>query len=58
MTPVDLLTPAQRSGAIGGLVPLDQSLLIIWPQFVGLIALTAGAFAVAYVSFMRQEVRA
>jgi ABC-2 type transport system permease protein len=58
VTPVDLLTPAQRSGAIGGLVSLDQSLLIIWPQFVGLIALTAGSFAIAYVAFMRQEVRA
>jgi ABC-2 type transport system permease protein len=58
VTPIDLLTPAQRSGAIGGLVSLEQSLLIIWPQFVGLIALTAGSFAVAYVAFMRQEVRA
>ena len=37
---------------------LEQSVLLIWPQFVGLIALTSGAFAVAYVSFMRQEVRA
>jgi ABC-2 type transport system permease protein len=37
---------------------LEQSLLVVWPQFVGLIALTTGAFAIAYVSFMRQEVRA
>jgi ABC-2 type transport system permease protein len=37
---------------------IEQSLLVVWPQFVGLIALTSGAFAVAYVSFMRQEVRA
>jgi ABC-2 type transport system permease protein len=58
VTPIDLLTPAQRSGAIGGLVSLDQSLLIIWPQFVGIIALTACAFGVGYVAFMRQEVRA
>jgi ABC-2 type transport system permease protein len=54
----DLVTPAQRSGAIGGLLSIDQSLLVVWPQFVALIALTAGVFAVAYVSFMRQEVRA
>jgi ABC-2 type transport system permease protein len=40
------------------MLSLDQSLLVIWPQFVGLIALTSGAFALAYVSFMRQEVRA
>jgi hypothetical protein len=31
---------------------------VIWPQFVALIALTAIAFALAYVAFMRQEVRA
>jgi ABC-2 type transport system permease protein len=37
---------------------LGQSLLVVWPQFIGLIALTSGAFALAYVSFMRQEVRA
>jgi ABC-2 type transport system permease protein len=37
---------------------IEQSLLVVWPQFVGLIALTSGAFALAYVSFMRQEVRA
>ena len=54
----DLVTPAQRSGAVGGLLSLDQSLLVVWPQFVALIAVTAGVFAVAYVSFMTQEVRA
>jgi ABC-2 type transport system permease protein len=54
----DLVTPAQANGAIAGFLSLDQSVLVIWPQFVGLIALTGVAFAVAYVSFMRQEVRA
>lgn len=54
----DLVTPGQASGAIGGLLSLDQSLLVIWPQFVALIGATAAAFAFAYVSFMRQEVRA
>ena len=44
--------------AIASLLSLDQSLLVAWPQFVTLIALTAGMFALAYVSFMRQEVRA
>jgi ABC-2 type transport system permease protein len=44
--------------ALPSILSLDQSLLVVWPQFVGLIALTSGAFAVAYVSFMRQEVRA
>ena len=54
----DLVTPGQVDGAIRGLVSLDQSLLLIWGQFVGLIAVTVGAFALAYVAFMRQEVRA
>jgi ABC-2 type transport system permease protein len=37
---------------------LDQSLLLVWPQIVALIALTVVCFAAAYVAFMRQEVRA
>ena len=39
-------------------VAFDQSLLLIWPQIVALVALTAICFAAAYVRFMRQEVRA
>jgi ABC-2 type transport system permease protein len=54
----DLVTPAQASQAIGGLLPLDQSLLVVWGQFTALVAATIGVFAVAYVMFMRQEVRA
>lgn len=54
----DLVTPGQADLAIGGLLSIDQSVLVVWPQFVALLALTAGSFAVAYVSFMRQEVRA
>jgi ABC-2 type transport system permease protein len=41
-----------------GLVSFDQSLLIVWPHIVVLLALTALCFALAYVAFMRQEVRA
>ena len=36
----------------------DQSLLLVWPQVVVLIALTVACFAAAYALFMRQEVRA
>jgi ABC-2 type transport system permease protein len=46
------------SGAIPTLMTVDQSLLVIWPQVVALIALTVIAFAGAYIAFMRQEVRA
>ncbi len=36
---------------------LGQSLLLVWPHLVGLIALCFFAFETAYVGFMRQEVR-
>jgi ABC-2 type transport system permease protein len=39
-------------------IAFDQSLLLIWPHLVALVALTAICFAAAYVRFMRQEVRA
>ena len=42
----------------GGLLPVDQSLLLVGPQVVVLVALTVGCFALAYAQFMRQEVRA
>jgi ABC-2 type transport system permease protein len=50
----------QRSrGAIPNApLPLDQSLLLIWPQITGLIAGMIVVFAVAYVIFQREEVRA
>lgn len=39
-------------------LPYGQSLLLIWPQVVLLMAGTVICFAAAYVSFMRQEIRA
>ena len=46
------------SGAIDAPLPFGQSLLLIWPHLVVMIALAAAGFAIAYVSFMRQEIRA
>ncbi|MFL5776443.1 MAG: ABC transporter permease [Chloroflexota bacterium] len=40
------------------LLSLDQSFLLVWPHIVVLVALTVACFAIAYVRFMRQEVRA
>lgn len=40
------------------LLSLDQSILLVWPQVVVLVALTVAMFALAYVLFLRQEVRA
>jgi ABC-2 type transport system permease protein len=50
---------ARSRGAIpNSPLPLDQSLLLIWPQVTGLIAGMIMLFAVAYVIFQREEVRA
>jgi ABC-2 type transport system permease protein len=42
----------------GAPLPLAQSLLIVWPQIVSLIAGTIVLFVIGYVIFQRQEVRA
>lgn len=50
---------SQLEGAVMGTpLPLAQSLLIAWPQAVGLLAGTILLFAISYVVFQRQEVRA
>lgn len=51
------LTMEQIIGTIPSPLPLGQSLLLVWPQVIGLIAATAVSFAVSYVLFMRQEIR-
>lgn len=51
------LTRAQVVGAIPSPLPLGQSLLLVWPQLTGLIAVTILCFALSYVYFMRKEVR-
>jgi ABC-2 type transport system permease protein len=49
----------QLQGAVmGAPLPLCESLLIAWPQTVGLIASTIILFVAGYVVFQRQEVRA
>lgn len=55
---VGLLTYAQVDRAIVSQLTLSQSLLVVWPQIVAMVALTSALFALAFVSFMRQEVRA
>lgn len=63
-----LLIPSARPlgqliQSAGGLVPtsalsIGQSLLTIWPYVVSLIALTVICFAISYIKFMREEIRA
>jgi len=48
----------QAAQQIPTLLSLDQSLLLIWPHVVVLVALTVLCFAYAYIRFMREEVRA
>lgn len=57
-TPATIGQLEQAQQQIPGLLTLDQSMLLVWPQTVALIALTAVCFAAAYALFMRQEVRA
>jgi ABC-2 type transport system permease protein len=66
---VALLNPTTRSlgpiylsqlqGAVlGAPLPLGESVIIAWPQIVGLVAGTILLFVIGYVVFQRQEVRA
>ncbi len=48
----------QLQGAARGALPLGQSLLIAWPDIVGLVAGTIVLFTIGYMVFQRQEVRA
>jgi ABC-2 type transport system permease protein len=57
-TPATIGEYAQAQQRIPSLLSLDQSFILVWPQVVALVALTVACFALAYVLFMRQEVRA
>jgi ABC-2 type transport system permease protein len=48
----------QASERIPSLQSFEQSLLLVWPHMVTMLAITVACFAIAYVRFMRQEVRA
>jgi len=47
-----------RGAVMGAPLPLGESVMIAWPQTVGLIAGTIVLFGAGYVVFQRQEVRA
>ena len=51
------LTMEQVYATIPGPLPVGQSLLLVWPQVIGLIAATVLCFVISYVSFMRREIR-
>lgn len=47
-----------RGAVMGAPLPIGESVMIAWPQTVGLIAGTFVLFVIGYVLFQRQEVRA
>ncbi|HXP03140.1 MAG TPA: ABC transporter permease [Stellaceae bacterium] len=50
---------SQLQGALLGTpLPVTQSFILIWPQLTGLLAGVIVIFAIAYVCFQRQEIRA
>lgn len=51
------LTTEQVHGAIPGPLSLSQSLMVVWPQLTGLVALTLICFLFSYLLFMRREIR-
>lgn len=54
---VSLMMQSQN-GAIASYLSLGQSLLLIWPQIIALLAMAAIGFAAAYITFMKREIRA
>jgi ABC-2 type transport system permease protein len=42
----------------GSPLPFLQSLLVAWPQITALVAAVIALFALTYVLFQRQEIRA
>jgi ABC-2 type transport system permease protein len=49
----------QLEGALMGTpLPFNQSALLVWPQLSGLVAAVVLLFALAYLMFQRQEIRA
>jgi len=51
------LTMEQVRGAIPTPLPVFQSFMLVWPQFVGLIAGTIVCFFFSYLFFMRKDVK-
>lgn len=51
------LTLEQAYGAIPSPLSIGQSMLLVWPQLTALVAGTLICYGIAYVGFMRQEIR-
>ena len=51
--PLETLSMSRFAGPL----PLSQSMLIVVPYIISLIAITVVCFAISYIVFMRQEIR-
>jgi len=56
-TNATMLLISTYSGRLGNPLPLESSLLLVWPQIVSIIALCAVCFGISYIRFMREEIR-
>lgn len=54
---VNVVTVNQLVGAISSYLSFGQSMLLVWPHLIALIAEMLAAFACSYIGFMRQEIR-
>jgi ABC-2 type transport system permease protein len=55
---VGLVTLTQLDRALSTPLTLNQSILLVWPQIIGIVMLTVLCFGGAYITFLRQEIRA
>lgn len=53
-----IITMSQAAYMVPNPISLGQSLLLIWPHLSSLVCLSVICFAISYVLFMRQEIRA
>jgi ABC-2 type transport system permease protein len=52
------ITQAQMTYMIPNPLSLGQSLILVWPYITSLVSLSVICFAISYILFMRQEIRA
>lgn len=53
-----VITASQAAHLLPNPLSLGQSLILVWPHLTSLIALSTICFAISYIIFMRQEIRA
>jgi len=58
LNPVLLVISTFYAGRMVTSLPFSQSLLLVWPHLVSMLALAAICFAISYTRFMKEEIRA